>query len=39
VTIRAQVRAADGQLAERALVATLRRQNGRWVIASLAGGP
>jgi hypothetical protein len=39
VTIRAQVRAADGQPAERAMVATLRRQNGRWFIASLAGVP
>jgi hypothetical protein len=35
VTILAQVRGADGGVASRRMLATLRRQNARWVISSL----
>jgi hypothetical protein len=35
VTIRAQVRGAGTQAVPKMMVATLRRQNGRWVIVSL----
>src|SRR5687768_14174563 len=35
VTIRAQVRGAGAQVVSKTMVATLRRQNGRWFIASL----
>ena len=38
VTITAQVRRGGGQATSRRMVATLRRQDGRWVIGSLAGG-
>ena len=35
VTIRAQVRGAGAQAVSKMMAATLRRQNGRWFIASL----
>ena len=35
VTVRAEVRGPDGALSSRTLVVTLRRQDGRWFIASL----
>ena len=39
VSITAQVRRGGSQATSRRMVATLRRQDGRWRIASLAGAP
>ena len=39
VTIQARVRGAGAQAVSKMMVATLRRQNGRWFISSLEGAP
>ncbi len=39
VTIEAQVRRGDGPAVSKRMVATLRRQDDRWVIGSLAAAP
>ncbi len=39
VTVRAQVRGPDGRVTPRRLLFTLQRQDGRWFITALEGGP